>query len=57
VEVRRLPGNPIIRPAMLPGNDGGNINGPSLICATSRLTHRLEAYVELHISFLMLSWQ
>jgi hypothetical protein len=31
VEVRRLPGNPIIRPEMLPGSDGANINGPSLI--------------------------
>lgn len=27
----RLPNNPIIRPTMLPGNDGENINGPSLI--------------------------
>jgi hypothetical protein len=30
-EVLRLPGNPIIRPAMLPGQEGENINGPSLI--------------------------
>jgi len=30
-EVRRLPGNPMIRPDMLPGPDGRNINGPSLI--------------------------
>jgi hypothetical protein len=29
--VRRLPGNPVIRPEMLPGDDGANINGPSLI--------------------------
>lgn len=31
VSVRKLPGNPIIRPEMLPGRDGQNINGPSLI--------------------------
>lgn len=31
VRVERLPGNPIIRPEMLPGTDGENINGPSLI--------------------------
>ena len=31
IRVERLVGNPIIRPAMLPGNDGNNINGPSLI--------------------------
>jgi hypothetical protein len=31
VRARRLPGNPIIRPAMLAGADGRNINGPSLI--------------------------
>jgi hypothetical protein len=30
-QVERLPGNPIIRPEMLPGRDGRNINGPSLI--------------------------
>jgi len=30
-EVRRLEGNPIVRPEMLPGHDGENINGPSLI--------------------------
>ena len=29
--VERLAGNPIIRPEMLPGEDGENINGPSLI--------------------------
>ena len=29
--VRRFDENPIIRPEMLPGHDGGNINGPSLI--------------------------
>lgn len=29
--VRRLEANPIVRPEMLPGRDGSNINGPSLI--------------------------
>ena len=29
--VRRLENNPVIAPAMLPGKDGANINGPSLI--------------------------
>jgi len=29
--VRRLQGNPMIRPEMLPGRDGENINGPSLV--------------------------
>lgn len=29
--VERLPGNPIITPEMLPGDDGNNIDGPSLI--------------------------
>ena len=29
--VRRLPQNPIIYPALLPGNEGQNINFPSLI--------------------------
>jgi hypothetical protein len=29
--VIRLPGNPIIHPEMLPGEEGENINGPSLI--------------------------
>lgn len=41
---RRLPTNPIIRPEMLPGTDGANINGPSLIRAPSWLTNRLGAY-------------
>ncbi len=31
LKVRRFEQNPIIRPDMLPGNDGNNINGPSLI--------------------------
>ena len=44
MEVRRLPANPIIRPEMLPGNDGANINGPSLIRTPAWLTNRLGAY-------------
>jgi hypothetical protein len=40
----RLPGSPIIRPALLPGNDGANINGPSLLRAPSWLTNRLGTY-------------
>jgi len=31
LSVERLPNNPIIIPEMLPGSDGENINGPSLI--------------------------
>jgi len=41
---RRLPASPIIRPEMLPGTDGANINGPSLIRAPSWLTNRLGTY-------------
>ena len=41
---QRLRGNPIIRPEMLPGIGGGNINGPSLIRAPSWLTNRLGNY-------------
>ena len=44
VEVRRLSGNPIIRPEMLPGQDGANINGPSLIRAPAWLANRLGTY-------------
>jgi hypothetical protein len=44
VEVRRLPGNPIIRPEMLPGSDGDNINGPSLIRVPSWVTEPLGRY-------------
>ena len=29
--IERLPNNPLIRPEMLPGDAGGNINGPTLI--------------------------
>jgi hypothetical protein len=31
LKVRRFAQNPVIRPEMLPGKDGANINGPSLI--------------------------
>lgn len=40
----RLPGNPIVRPDMLPGADGANINGPSLIRAPGWLPNRLGTY-------------
>jgi glycosyltransferase involved in cell wall biosynthesis len=38
LEVRRHAANPIIHSAMLPGNDGDNINGPSLIRVPSWVT-------------------
>lgn len=41
---RRLPCSPIIRPAMLPGADGANINGPSLIRAPAWLPNPLGVY-------------
>jgi hypothetical protein len=44
LEVVRFPNNPIIRPEMLPGHDGGNINGPSLICAPAWLPKPLGKY-------------
>ena len=44
IEVIRFPSNPIIRPEMLPGHDGGNINGPSLIRAPAWLPHLLGKY-------------
>jgi hypothetical protein len=37
----RLSQNPIITPSMLSGEDGQNINGPSLIAAPDWLSHRL----------------
>ena len=42
--VKRFPFNPIIRPEMLPGADGDNINGPSLIRAPEWLPGRLGKY-------------
>ena len=44
VEVIRLENNPIIRPEMLPGRDGENINGPSLVRAPSWLRNPLGKY-------------
>ena len=39
--VHRLPQNPIIAPDMLPGSDGCNINGPSLVTVPSWLPNPL----------------
>jgi len=44
IEVRRFDQNPIVRPEMLPGRDGDNINGPSLILVPSWITNRLGNY-------------
>lgn len=44
VKLRRFDRNPIIRPEMLPGNDGANINGPSLIRVPTWITNRLGNY-------------
>jgi hypothetical protein len=44
VSVRRLAENPIICPAMLPGKDGDNINGPSLIRVPAWLPNSLGKY-------------
>jgi hypothetical protein len=41
---RRLPGGPIIHAGMLPGKEGANLNGPSLIRAPSWLPNRLGTY-------------
>lgn len=42
--VERFAENPIIRPEMLPGHDGENINGPSLIRAPDWLPYPLGRY-------------
>lgn len=42
--VERLPGNPIVVPAMLGGLDGENINGPSLIRVPPWVEGRLGEY-------------
>jgi hypothetical protein len=42
--IERLPGNPIIGPAMLPANDGENICGPSLIRVPPWLPNPLGSY-------------
>lgn len=44
LRVERLPGNPIIRPEMLPGHDGENINGPSLIRVPAWVKNPLGIY-------------
>jgi hypothetical protein len=44
VEVVRFPNNPIIRPEMLAGRDGENINGPSLIRVPAWLPNPLGKY-------------
>jgi arylsulfatase A-like enzyme len=44
LEVVRLPTNPILRPEMLPGRDGENINGPSLIRVPAWLPNPLGKY-------------
>ena len=46
IQVRRFPQNPVIRPEMLPGSDGDNINGPSLIHVPSWVTNRLGSYTD-----------
>ncbi|MDX2305669.1 MAG: hypothetical protein NW226_22875 [Microscillaceae bacterium] len=43
ISFKRFETNPIITPEML-GEDGGNINGPSLIKAPDWLTHKLGKY-------------
>lgn len=42
--VSRIPGNPIIQPGMLAGNEGENINGPSLIRVPPWLPNPLGKY-------------
>ncbi|HPO16235.1 MAG TPA: exo-alpha-sialidase [Candidatus Hydrogenedentes bacterium] len=42
--VKRFSENPIIRPEMLPGNDGRNINGPSLIRVPEWIPNPLGKY-------------
>ena len=44
LEVRRFEQNPIIRPEMLPGRDGANINGPSLIRVPAWVPGRMGNY-------------
>ena len=44
MEVRRFNNNPIIRPEMLPDDDGENINGPSLIAAPNWIEKPLGRY-------------
>jgi len=44
MQAKRFESNPIITPAMLSGDDGSNINGPSLIRAPDWLPDRLGEY-------------
>ena len=44
VEIKRFAANPIVRPGMLPGRDGENINGPSLLRVPDWVTNRLGTY-------------
>ena len=44
LRVQRPAGGPIIRPAMLPGADGANINGPSLVRVPSWVRRPLGRY-------------
>jgi hypothetical protein len=44
LKVTRLDANPVIRPEMLPGKDGKNINGPSLIRVPEWLPRPLGRY-------------
>src|ERR1044071_4584691 len=44
IALRRFDENPMIRPQMLPGTDGNNINGPSLIRVPDWVTNRLGKY-------------
>jgi len=44
LQVKRFNHNPIIRPEMLPGSDGDNINGPSLIRVPEWIRNRLGKY-------------
>lgn len=44
IRLQRFEANPIIRPDMLPGSDGKNINGPSLIRVPEWLPNRLGKY-------------
>lgn len=44
IQALRFAENPIIRPEMLPGSDGGNINGPSLVRMPDWVPGRLGRY-------------
>ena len=44
IRLRRFAQNPIVRPEMLPGTDGANINGPSLIRTPAWLPGALGRY-------------